>query len=250
MLILFTRVPARNKCDGFIVIAYINGFDSILLIITRRMLLVNIVSIRYYIQMNTLMTQQLLQRLASLLRSESRRSLLEYALQPVQFDALYYLSICNRYSDTPMSVTEYLGQTKGSVSQTLKVLEKKGLIVKVTDSIDKRVSHMAVTEEGRKLVNEILPSPLLQVASDLLGDKDIAGMNSSLSTLLRTVQQANNFKSFGQCFSCCHHIKSGVDNYFCGLTKEPLTKVETRLICREHEPNKSNKSGALKYSSS
>lgn len=189
--------------------------------------------------MNTLITQQLLERLASLLRSESRNLLFEHGLQPIQFEALHYLSICNRYSDTPMSVTEYLGQTKGSVSQTLKVLEKKGLIVKTVDSDDKRVAHMAVSKEGRQLVNGLLPSPLLQSASDFLGAQNIAQINASLSTLLRTVQRANNFKSFGQCASCRHNIKSRTGDYFCGLTKEPLTKTETKLICREHEPNKS-----------
>ncbi|WP_019621663.1 MarR family winged helix-turn-helix transcriptional regulator [Amphritea japonica] len=186
--------------------------------------------------MNTIITQQLLERLASLLRSENRSLLLEYGLQPVQFDALHYLSICNRYSDTPMSVTEYLGQTKGSVSQTLKVLEKKGLIVKTPDCCDKRVAHMAVTTEGRQLIKAVLPSPLLEVAGDVLGNKDLVSINSTLGTLLRTVQQANNFKSFGQCDSCRHNIKSAEDDYFCGLTKEPLTKMDIQLICREHQP--------------
>ena len=193
--------------------------------------------------MNMLITQQLLERLASLLRSESRNLLFEHGLQPVQFEALHYLSICNRYSDTPMSVTQYLGQTKGSVSQTLKVLKKKGLIVKTADSDDKRVAHMALTKEGRQLVNSLLPSPLLQSASGFLGAPDIAQINALLTTLLRTVQRANGFKSFGQCISCRHNIKSATDGYFCGLTKEPLTKTETKLICREHESNKSESVG-------
>jgi hypothetical protein len=42
--------------------------------------------------MDTLMTQQLLERLASLLRSESRSLLLKHGLLPVQFEALHYLS--------------------------------------------------------------------------------------------------------------------------------------------------------------
>ncbi len=197
--------------------------------------------------MNTLITQQLLERLASLLRSEGRNLLIADGLQPVQFEALHYLSLCNRYSDTLMGVTEYLGQTKGSVSQTLKVLEKKGLIVKTIDNNDKRVSHMSVTKEGRKLVYRILPSPLLQAA---MGDQDTIKINVSLSALLRAVQQVNGFKSFGQCASCRHNIKSGTDDYLCGLTKEPLSKIDITLICREHEPNKSSKKDALKRASS
>lgn len=190
------------------------------------------------------MTQQLMERLTSLLRSESRNLLFEYGLQPVQFEALHYLSICNRYSDTPKSVTEYLTQTKGSVSQTLKVLEKKKLIVKTADSEDKRVAHMSVTKEGWVLIDKLLPSPLLQAADGLLSEHDSAQINTSLTTLLRAVQHANDFKSFGQCFSCRHNIKLGADEYQCGLTGESLTKIEIKLICREHEPIEPSKNMA------
>jgi hypothetical protein len=55
-------------------------------------------------------------RLASPVRNEARQALAEHGLQPVQFEALHYLTRCNRYSDTPMAVTEFLGQTKGTVS--------------------------------------------------------------------------------------------------------------------------------------
>lgn len=188
--------------------------------------------------MDILRTQQLLERLATLLRSESRNLLFEYGLQPVQFEALYYLSLCNRYSDTPMSVTEYLGQTKGSVSQTLKVLEKKELIVKNIDSSDKRVTHLTITKQGGKLVKKILPSPLLLSAGVFLNAQDIDRVNTSLSGLLKSAQHANNFKSFGQCSSCRHNTKLRKGEYFCEFTKEPLSTADIELICREHETNK------------
>ncbi len=193
--------------------------------------------------MDILNTQQLLERLATLLRGESRNLLFEYGLQPIQFEALHYLLICNRYSDTPMSVTEYLGQTKGSVSQTLKVLEKKGLIEKNADSSDKRVTHLAVTKQGRKLIKKILPSPLLSLASNFLDDQAIVRVNELLIALLKSAQQANGFKSFGQCDSCRHNTKLGKDDYFCGLVKEPLSKLDVELICREHEPDEPRKKG-------
>ena len=186
-----------------------------------------------------LIEQQLLERLVALLRSESRHLLSEHGLQPVQFEALHYLSISNRYSDTPMAVTEFLGQTKGTVSQTLKVLEKKGLLIKIADVKDKRVTHLEVTLDGRKLIDQILPSPIIRAASDFMCGDEIAVINSSLNTLLYKLQQANNFKSFGQCASCSHNINRGPGDYLCGLTKEPLTTKDVELICREHAPNKS-----------
>ncbi len=186
--------------------------------------------------MNILKAQQLLERMASLLRTEARGLLYQHGLQPVQFEALHYLSICNRYSDTPMGVTEYLGQTKGSVSQTLKVLEKKGFIEKVPDKTDKRVTHLSVTKTGLDLVHSILPSPLLESASKQLNQEDTVSIEASLHCLLRSMQHANDFKTFGQCSTCRHNIKHSDDKYMCGLTNEALSRSDIELICREHEP--------------
>ena len=202
----------------------------------HKIYLVKGVSIRYYLSMPRQMTQQLLERLASLLRSESRSLLFAHGLQPIQFEALHYLSLCNRYSNTPMGVTEYLGQTKGTVSQTLKVLEKKELIVKRPDAKDKRVAHMEVTQQGLELINQILPSPLLQATAELCSDQDMEAMDAALGILLRKIQQANGFKTFGQCSHCRHHTKLDNSHYFCGLTQETLDSSDTTLICREHEP--------------
>lgn len=186
--------------------------------------------------MNILQTQHLLERLSSLLRAEARNLLLAYGLQPVQFEALHYLFVCNRYSDTPMGVTEYLGQTKGSVSQTLKVLEAKGFIEKVPDKEDKRVVHMQVTTAGHAVIQNILPSPLLVSASRQLDEESGASVESSLRNLLRSVQQANRFKTFGQCFTCVHNIRQSSGQHLCGLTNEALSSRDIELICRDHAP--------------
>jgi DNA-binding MarR family transcriptional regulator len=185
--------------------------------------------------MNYLMTQQLIERLAGLIRNESRNLLLEHGLQPVQFDALHYLSICNRYSDTPMGVTEYLGQTKGTISQTLKVLEKKLLLKKVSDEKDKRVTHLLVTDKGRELISLIFPLPIMKKVDLEIADSELINLNTSLSQLLNTIQRGNQFKAFRQCHTCRHNLKLSKNEFFCNLTKENLSNSDVKLICREHE---------------
>jgi DNA-binding MarR family transcriptional regulator len=189
--------------------------------------------------MSIIKIQQLLERLAGLLRTEARTLLSEHGLLPVQFEALNYLSSCNRYSDTLMGVTEYLGQTKGTVSQTLKVLEKKGLIKKNPDQTDKRVAHMSVTTAGRKLVKSMPSSALLKSATKRLNKKDLASVEASLQLLLKSMQQGNDFKAFGQCATCRHNIRHSSNETICGLTNEALSSIDVELICREHEPNNS-----------
>lgn len=198
-------------------------------------MLVNMVLIRYYLLMDILITQQLLERLSGLIRSENRALLTEHGLQPIHFDALHYLSISNRYSDTPMAVTEFLGQTKGTISQSLKVLEKKGLLEKVADKKDKRVIHLKITPEGTELVKQLMPAALIQGANDKIGKKERLALNKSLENLLLTIQEANQYKSFGQCQGCKHNQTIAPGEYKCGLTQETLTEKDIKLICREHE---------------
>tara|TARA_B110000093_G_scaffold137581_1_gene147502 strand:- start:441 stop:1004 length:564 start_codon:yes stop_codon:yes gene_type:complete len=186
--------------------------------------------------MKTHLTQQYLDRLSSLLRNENRSRLLLHGLQPVQFDALQYLMACNHYSDTPMAVTEFLGQTKGTVSQTLKVLEKKGFVTKTIDQQDKRVVHLSVTSQGSKLIKQIQASALLQKGATLMSDEKLEALNSSLELLLNKVQLANQLKTFGECHSCLHHTKLTSGGLLCGLTQERLLTTDAKLICREHHP--------------
>ena len=88
---------------------------------------------------------QLIEQLGNLLRAEERQAGSVHGLQPVHLQALHYLLRCNRYSDLPASVTDYLGLTKGTVSQTLLVLEKKRYIEKHPDVADRRSVHLALT---------------------------------------------------------------------------------------------------------
>jgi hypothetical protein len=49
----------------------------------------------------------LLDRLGNLVRVNLRATGNRYGLQPVHLQALIYLSIANRYSNTPQALTEY-----------------------------------------------------------------------------------------------------------------------------------------------
>ena len=175
-----------------------------------------------------------LERLSNLTRNEARRAGAKYDLLPVQIDALHYLAICNRYSDTLMGVAEYLGQTKGTISQSLKVLENKGYLKKFPDKKDKRTVHLRVSKAGKKVLEELIPSPILHNAYGLLHANIQNQLIDDLRELLRAIQQSNGMKTFGVCHNCRHNqpTKFGA---LCALTQEPLSQDDIQLICREHD---------------
>ena len=184
--------------------------------------------------MNAFDGQDLLERLNNLIRMEVRTFGLKYGLQPIQIEALTYLTRCNRYSDTPQAVTEYLGLTKGTVSQSLKVLEQKGLLRKQQDTEDKRITHLTVTAKGKKLIEQAFPAKSLKTA--LAKTKFLEGpkLEETLRTLLHEMQQQHGRKTFAACHTCRFNERHK-QGYVCGLTKEPLSEREVELICREHE---------------
>ena len=176
-----------------------------------------------------------IERLSNLLRTESRHLLTSHGLQPIQLEVLHYLSVCNRYSNTVKGVTEYLGQTKGTVSQSIKVLERKGLVTKHVDNTDKRIVHLKITSNARTLLKKTVPAPVFSNASKLIKEQSMKQILSALRSLLMAAQKANDLKSFGVCHTCRYNQRQNNGKHLCGITKEVLSSKDVQLICREHD---------------
>ena len=172
----------------------------------------------------------LLERVASLFRSDLRGAASAHGLKLVQLEALVYLSMANRYSDTALALSDYLRVTKGTVSQTLKALERRNLIEKVPDETDGRVQHCQVTPEGLVIAKEAFPAKFLGDVDQPMAHDSVA----VLEHLLRSLQESNGYRTFGLCRSC-RFFEPRTRGGRCGLTKEPLSVSDSRKICREHE---------------
>ena len=175
----------------------------------------------------------LIERLANLLRQETRLEGQSLGLQPIQQEALYYLSTCNRYSDTTLAVTEFLGLTKGTVSQSLKILESKALIVRVKDKKDKRVTHLKVTKNGHDFLLKTCPPQKFIDAITALSTDEEFETKALLKKVLNNYQHATGRTAFGVCQNCKFNQKT-TDGILCGLTKESLSSDDIMLICREY----------------
>lgn len=150
-------------------------------------------------------------------------------------EALLYLSRCNRYSNTPQAVTSYLASTKGTVSQTLKVLVQHGLVVKCPDPEDRRVVHLHLTPNGESMARDLAVPPILEEAlADSSREKKLA---TELEELLVAVQRIGGHLTFGTCHTC-RFFRREDGGFRCGLTNEALSAADSELICREHEHKK------------
>jgi MarR family transcriptional regulator, organic hydroperoxide resistance regulator len=186
--------------------------------------------------MNALLLHEYIERISRLLDSETRLAGADHNLQPIQLNALHFLNRSNRYSNTVQGATEYLGLTKGTVSQTLAALESKGFIKKIADKKDGRVVHLNVTRAGEKLLGKTMPSPAAQNACAGMQDQEQKLLIENLKQLLTAMQKLNGMNAFGICKTCRYNQKISENKFFCGLTQENLSPKETELLCREHLP--------------
>ena len=176
---------------------------------------------------------EILERIANLLRAETRLAAQQSGLQPVQLEILDYLDRCNRYSDTPAAVAEYLSLTKGTVSQSIQRLEEKGFISRAHDPIDGRISRLRLSRKGRAIVNSKSQRALAAAAER--AEFEGRSLSEALERLLGALQRANGLRSFGVCQTCRFFEKGEGGRARCGLTAEPLSEDDSLLVCREHE---------------
>lgn len=97
----------------------------------------------------------LIERIQNLVTYEEKKVLNPLGLQSIHLKVLRYLSVCNKYSNTPYAVSEFLGNTKGTTSQSLKLLQNKGYLTKSKDKKDKRGVHIELTNKGYELLDAV-----------------------------------------------------------------------------------------------
>ncbi len=172
----------------------------------------------------------LLERLAALIHQAVREEAARHRLLPVHMQILAYLAQANRYSDLPIAIAQYLGITRGTVSQSLAVLARRGLIVKEKDARHGRRVHLRLTPMGEKLLAGGWASRLAQ-AMDVAGVAEDA-LTDALRGLLTGLQRLSGQRAFGVCRQCAHFLPEA-GGWRCGLTGEPLEADQTRRICRD-----------------
>ncbi len=177
----------------------------------------------------------LLELMAALIRAAERKHCTEHKLQLVHFNILDYLSLSNKYSDTPAAISNYLGMTRGTVSQSLMLLEERGYLRKLQDEKDKRVFHVQLLEKGHHILNKAKPTALFEKAAIILDKSSDMSQADDFVIVLNSLQKANEGYSFGVC-KTCENFTQRENGYFCQLTQESLTTLDSEKICQEHVP--------------
>ena len=152
-------------------------------------------------------------------------------LNTAQRGALAYLARANRFSRAPSHVADYLCTTRGTASQTLKALDRKGFVEQTRHLSDGRSVAYSVTDKGQSALRG---ESDLNRAVNTLPQEDAEAFATVLEDILRGALSRRGGKSFGLCHSCRHHQKNE-NGAHCALLNLPLSASEARQICHEHK---------------
>ena len=158
-------------------------------------------------------------------------------LSPAQWEALRFIARANRYSSNPTALAKFLGSTKGTVSQTLISLEKKGYVQRLRNERDRRGIRLELMPAGWRLLET---DPLLEIdkAVACLPAHEKEALIGGLNRMLRDVQRKLGGNEFGVCDDCSLFTAEQAPGgeYQCGLTRESITAHETQLVCVNFKP--------------
>lgn len=172
--------------------------------------------------------KHLIKRLSRIDENEGWKS----DLKPAQRTALEYLGRANRFSRKPSQIADFLGSTRGTVSQTLKALAEKDFIAEQCPKMDKRSKSYVLTAKG---VERLAKSDTLTEALDGIPREKLLEIAVTLRPVLNKVLLKKGQRDFGLCRRCKHFEKQGEDSA-CQLLEVDLTAQETTQICYHSEP--------------
>lgn len=175
-------------------------------------------------------TAGLLERIGRLLATDAHSS----GLAPVQWEVLRYLDRANEFSRSSAALTAYLGSTKGTVSQTVKALEQRGLVTNQPSKQDRRRNRLSLTATGKKL---LLDDPMMvwPRALSALPETEQQRFHQTLEKLVRDRLQSQGRQAFGMCRDCKYFGREHENGqpHYCKLLEVPLSDAASEQICFE-----------------
>ena len=156
-------------------------------------------------------------------------------LSPIQIQILIFIA----YHKTAFCNVSHLAKefniTKPTISDAIRVLDKKGLITKEFSSSDSRSYAIGLSDAGKKMVAET--SDFANPLKTQLATIDQIELESLFGTLSKLIYQLNRTGILTvqrTCYGCKFYNRNNEQDY-CNLLDKVLLNTEIRLDCPEFE---------------
>lgn len=176
-----------------------------------------------------------LEKIASVFRYLVWEDAKDLKLSPIQLQILIFI----HYHEVEYNTVSYLSKefnvTKPTISDAVKSLELKNLIVKNTDISDSRSYTMQLTSLGIEhvLKSENFTLPLHKLI-EKIDSSDKKVMWQTLSNLIYQLHQSDIISVQRMCYSCSFYSENSGQSH-CNLLNKNLKTEDIRIDCSEYK---------------
>ncbi len=159
----------------------------------------------------------------------------ELNLSPIQIQILIFIENHKAAYCNVSYLSKEFNVTKPTISDAVKTLDKKGLIVKDFSSKDTRSYTIQLSNTGKAAVKktEDFLNPLKEKLVDI-ETNHLENLFTTLSELIYQLNQKNILTVQRTCYACKFYSKNN-DKHHCGLLEKEILNSEIRLDCNEFE---------------
>ncbi|MCG2418372.1 MarR family winged helix-turn-helix transcriptional regulator [Aequorivita sp. F47161] len=167
----------------------------------------------------------------TLLWAEAKKS----GVSPIQIQILIFIA----YHKSSLCTVSYLAKefdlTKPTISDAVKSLEQKKLILKDYSGADSRSFLIVLSEKGKELVSvtENYANPLKK-QFDSFDEEQLETVYEAIVKLIYNLNKAGIISVQRTCFACKFHSKKDGGDY-CEYLQKPLKTEAIRVDCPEFE---------------
>lgn len=158
-----------------------------------------------------------------------------HGVSPLQLEVLRVLA--ERSGPGIAAVAKELDVAVPTVTDAVGALQRKGLVLVGIDPADRRRRQVHLTADGQSLGRDITVERTVMregLAAATVADK--AAALSVLLDVIGTLHRRGVISVDRSCRTCRFHRQQGGPAGYCTLLDIPLTRVELRVDCPEHQP--------------
>ena len=159
----------------------------------------------------------------------------EFGVSPIQIQILIFIENHKEQYCNVSYLAKEFNLTKPTISDAIKVLEKKGMIVKDYSSSDSRSYTIFLSDLGKNTVfkNDDFVNPIYSEIQKISPNEQ-ENLFATLSSLIYKLNQKDILTVQRTCFACKFYSKNNKQHH-CGLLQKELLNSEIRLDCKEFE---------------
>lgn len=156
------------------------------------------------------------------------------SLSPIQIQLLIFLYFHSEEKCKVSYLAEEFNMTKATISDSVKTLLAKNLVVKEVDASDTRSYTLSLTPDGKKIAKKasLFASSIEQPLSKLTDEQKTIMLNGLLN-LIYDLNKSGIINIQRMCFTCSNY-KYDNGKHFCSLLKCQLPESELRVDCLDY----------------